>query len=79
MPRTHHSAIKAAVAARYGPLLSDPLNPLAEEVGKAVAAEVGGLIRIGGARAPSARQRVSKPMLMKRNWLPTSPWLSRRP
>ncbi|WP_197326291.1 helix-turn-helix domain-containing protein [Ralstonia solanacearum] len=50
MPRTHHSAIKAAVAARYGLLLSDPLNPLAEEVGKAVAAEVGGLIRIGGGK-----------------------------
>ncbi|MHA6913258.1 helix-turn-helix domain-containing protein [Ralstonia pseudosolanacearum] len=51
MPRTHHPATKAAAAARYGPLLSDPLNPLAEEVGKAIAAEVGGLShRVAGAK-----------------------------
>ncbi|KGS31116.1 helix-turn-helix domain-containing protein [Burkholderia pseudomallei] len=41
MARAHRPPIKAgAAAARYGSLLSDPLNHLAEEVGKAVAAEV---------------------------------------
>lgn len=40
MPRAHHPAAKAAAAAKYVPLLADPLNPIAEQVGKAVAAEV---------------------------------------
>ncbi|QUP56892.1 excisionase family DNA-binding protein (plasmid) [Ralstonia syzygii] len=50
MPRTPHPAIKAAATARYGPLLSDPLNPLAEEVGKAIAAEVVELRLIVGSK-----------------------------
>lgn len=40
MPRAHHPAVKAAAAARYLPALADPLNPIAEQVGKEVAAEV---------------------------------------
>lgn len=40
MPRAPHPAGKAAAAAKYLPLLADPLNPIAEQVGKAVAAEV---------------------------------------
>jgi excisionase family DNA binding protein len=42
---------------RYGPLLCDPLNPLAEEVGKAVAAEVGGLSRAGRSKSAGARKQ----------------------
>jgi excisionase family DNA binding protein len=51
MPRTHDPNIKAAAnaaaAARYAPISYDPINPLAAEVGRAVAAEVEGLT--GGA------------------------------
>ena len=40
MPRAHQHAIKPAAAAKYMPLLANPLNPLAAEVAKAVAREV---------------------------------------
>jgi len=40
MPRAPHPAVKAAAAARYLPALADPLDPIAEQVGKEVAAEV---------------------------------------
>lgn len=40
MPRAHHPAAKAAAAAKYLPQLADPLDPIAEQVGKVVAAEV---------------------------------------
>lgn len=39
MPRAHPTA-KAAAAAKYLPKLTDPLDPIAEQVGKEVAAEV---------------------------------------
>ncbi len=45
MPRAHHPATKVAAAARYVPLLADPLNPIAVQVGKAVAAEVRSFVR----------------------------------
>lgn len=47
MPRTHHPAAKAAAAARYVPLLADPLNPLAAQVGREVAAEVKSIVWSG--------------------------------
>lgn len=40
MPRAPHPAAKAASAAKYLPQLADPLDPIAEQVGKEVAAEV---------------------------------------
>lgn len=40
MPRAHHPAVKAAATAGYLPALADPLNPIAEQVGKELAAEV---------------------------------------
>lgn len=40
MPRAHHPVAKAAAVARYVSHLADPLNPIAEQVGKVVAAEV---------------------------------------
>ncbi len=40
MPRAAHPAVKAAAAAKYVPMLANPLDPLAQEVGKAVAREV---------------------------------------
>lgn len=40
MPPVQHPAAKAAAAARYLPPLADPLSPIAEQVGKEVAAEV---------------------------------------
>ncbi|KQV78285.1 excisionase family DNA-binding protein [Rhizobacter sp. Root1221] len=40
MPRAHPPVVKAAGAARYIPALADPLNPLAQEVGKVVAQEM---------------------------------------
>ena len=61
MPRTHHPAVKAAAAARYSPLLSDPLNPLAEEVSRAIGAEVGGLkiLRCGDTKSTTALKQAS--------------------
>lgn len=43
MSRAAHPAVKAAAAAKYVPMLANPLDPLAEEVGKAVAREVAAL------------------------------------
>jgi excisionase family DNA binding protein len=40
MRSAHHPTSKAATAARGEPLLANPIAPLAEQVGKAVAAEV---------------------------------------
>lgn len=40
MPSARRPTVKAAAADNYPPLLADPLNPLAAEVGKAVAQEV---------------------------------------
>ncbi len=40
MPRAAHPAVKAAAAAKYVPMLANPIDPLAEEVGKAVVREV---------------------------------------
>jgi excisionase family DNA binding protein len=40
MSRAAHPAVKAAAAAKYVPMLANPIDPLAEEVGKAVAREV---------------------------------------
>ena len=40
MPRAHHSTADTATAARYVPSFSDTLNPLAVDVGKALAREV---------------------------------------
>ena len=40
MPRAHHPAVKAAAVARYIPQLADPIDSLAEQVGKVVSAEV---------------------------------------
>jgi len=45
MPRAHHPGVKAAAAATYVPLLADPLDPLSEQVGKEVAAEVKSIAR----------------------------------
>lgn len=53
MPRAHHPAAKAAAAAKYLPLLADPLNPIAEQVGKEVAAEVKSIVR----HVPKAGQK----------------------
>ncbi|NDZ16933.1 DNA-binding protein [Variovorax sp. WS11] len=40
MPRAHHHVVKPAAGAKYVPMLANPLNPLAAEVGQAVAREV---------------------------------------
>ncbi|CAH0445632.1 hypothetical protein LMG10661_01833 [Ralstonia syzygii subsp. syzygii] len=63
MPRTPHAAIKTAATVHYGPLLSVPLNPLAEEVGKAIAVEVCELRLIVGAKgAKSATAHKQAPV-----------------
>ncbi|MFT3821632.1 MAG: helix-turn-helix domain-containing protein [Rubrivivax sp.] len=57
MPREHHPTAEAAAASRSLPLLADPLNPLAEQVGKEVAAEVKNIARPapkGGKKAHAA-------------------------
>ncbi len=66
MPRAQHPALKAAATAHYGPLLSDPLTPLAEEVGKAVAAEVGELSRIA---RPKGSRKAAAPKPIQVNEL----------
>jgi excisionase family DNA binding protein len=40
MPRAHHPAVNTATAAKYVPMFADTLNPLAVDVGKALAREV---------------------------------------
>ena len=40
MPRAHHHTVKSPGTDKYVPMLANPLNPLAAEVGKAVAREV---------------------------------------
>lgn len=48
MARTRHPSAKTAAAVKYLPLPADPLHPIAEQVGKEVAAKVKGMAR----RAP---------------------------
>jgi excisionase family DNA binding protein len=57
MPRAHHPVAKAAAPERYLPLIADPLNPLAEEVGKAVAQEV----KDFGRRVTKAAKKTADP------------------
>lgn len=45
MARAQHPAAQAAAAVKYLPLPADPLNPIAEQVGKEVAAKVKGIAR----------------------------------
>lgn len=59
MPRTSPPAGKAATA-KYAPILANPLDPLAEQVGKAVAREVTALGRAAPALAKGAAVRVIK-------------------
>ncbi|KGX39705.1 helix-turn-helix domain-containing protein [Burkholderia pseudomallei] len=70
MVRAHPTIKAGAAAARYGSLLSDPLHHLAEEVGKAVAAEVEVLsgrpgLRGSGKTTPARKQAlVGEPELV---------------
>jgi excisionase family DNA binding protein len=57
MPRAHLPSAKVAAVKRYLPLLADPLNPLAEEVGKAVAQEV----KDFGRRVTKAAKKTADP------------------
>lgn len=54
MPRAAHPAVKAAATAKYIPLLANPLDPLAAEVGKAVAREVTALSQMPPKAAKAA-------------------------
>ncbi len=53
-----HPALQAAATARYLPMLSDPLNPLAEQVGKVVAARMQDM----AASAPKGGKKAEPPM-----------------
>lgn len=53
MASAQHPASKAAAGVTYLPLPADPLNPIAEQVGKEVAAKVKGMAR----RAPKASKK----------------------
>jgi len=62
MPRAlHHPVVQAAAVAHYLPVLSDPLHPLAEQVGKVVAARVLDTDYVTGKGGKKARSAPSTP------------------